>query len=143
MFTHLLVESSDWPHVRVVNELATTRIQHRESDGPLCPVCYVTLVDPQRKAVEQRFQKIQTSVEQGFPINIEAVEKRLLIVTEVVEQRPPHTSGAVYDELPPLIDKNERIVHPNVSDVVETELLRLEEGTSSYRDSDVPVSSSD
>ena len=136
MSTHLLVESSDWPHVRVVNELATTRIQHRESDGPLCPVCYVTLVDPQRKAVEQRFQKIQTSVEQGFPINIEAAEKRLPhthtspeqrlpIVTEVVEQRIPRTSEAVDDELPPLIDENERTVDSNVNDVVETELPRL------------------
>ncbi|CAI5714434.1 unnamed protein product [Peronospora destructor] len=37
VFTHLLVASSDWPHVRVVNELATTSSQHKESDGPLCP----------------------------------------------------------------------------------------------------------
>ena len=219
VFTHLLVAPSDWPHVRVVNELATTRSQHRESDGPLCPVCSVTLIEPQHEAVEQGFPQTQTSVEQGLPIHHEAVEQgfpqsrtsveqglqipseaveqglphaitsaeqrlpiiieaveqglphtitsdeqrlpinieaaeqglphthttaeqRLPIVTEVVEQRLPHTSEAVDDELPPLIDESERIVDSNVNDVVETELPRLEGGTSSSSDSDVPVSSS-
>ena len=63
VFTHLLVAPSDWPHGRVVDELATTRSQHRESDGPLCPVCSVTLIGPQQEAVEQRFPQTQTSVE--------------------------------------------------------------------------------
>ena len=69
VFTHLLVASSDWSHVRVVNELPTSRSQHRESDGPLFPVCSVTLIEPQNEAVEQRFPQIQTSVEQGLPIH--------------------------------------------------------------------------
>lgn len=43
----------------------------------------------------------------------------------MVEQRLPHTSEAVDDELPPLIDGNERTVDLNVNDVVETELPRL------------------
>ena len=61
----------------------------------------------------------------------------------MVEQRLPHTSEAVDDELPPLIDENERTVDLNVNDVVETELPRLAGGTSSSSDSDVPASSSD
>ena len=52
VFTYLLVTSSDWPHVRVVNELATTRSQQRESDGPLCAVCSVTLTEPHNEAAE-------------------------------------------------------------------------------------------
>ncbi|CAI5721540.1 unnamed protein product [Peronospora effusa] len=111
VFTHLLVASSDWPHVRVVNELATTSSQHRESDGPLCAVCSVTLTEPQNEAVEQRFSHTQTSFEQGFPILNEAVEQRLPhtstsfeqgfpILNEAVEQRLPHTSTSDEQRLP-------------------------------------------
>ncbi|CAH0486080.1 unnamed protein product [Peronospora farinosa] len=85
VFTHLLVASSDWPHVRVVNELATTSSQHIESDGPLCAVWSVTLTEPHNEAVEQRFPHTQTSVEQGFLILNEAVEQGLpLPMTESV-----------------------------------------------------------
>ncbi|CAI5711456.1 unnamed protein product [Peronospora effusa] len=111
VFTHLLVASSDWPHVRVVKELATTSSQHRESDGPLCAVCSVTLTEPHNEAVEQRFPHTQTSVEQGFPIFNEAVEKGLPhtqtsveqgfpILNEAVEKGLPHTSTSDEQSLP-------------------------------------------
>ncbi|CAI5739641.1 unnamed protein product [Peronospora farinosa] len=152
VFIHLLVASSDWPHVRVVNELYTTIIKHRDSDGPLCAVCSVTLMEPQNEAVEQRFPHTQTSFEQGFPIlneatsdeqklsiNIEAVEhglphtitsdeQRLPINIKAVEQDLPQTIEAVEDELPPLIDENEQTMDSHETDVVETEVPRLEGG---------------
>ena len=85
---------------------------------------------PQIEAVKQRFPHTQTSDEQRLPVNIEAVEQGL-----------PQTSEAVGDELPLLIDENGRTTDPHETDVVETELPRLEGGTSSSCDSDVPVSS--
>ncbi|CAI5704779.1 unnamed protein product [Peronospora farinosa] len=151
VFTHLLVASSDWPHVRVVNELATTSSQHRESDGPLCVVCSVTLTEPQNEAVEQRFPHTQTStsVEQGLPIHNEAVEQGLPHTSTSDEQRLPinfeaveqgllrlisrrssrgslNTSEAVEEELSLLSDVNGRTMDPHETDVVKTELPRLE-----------------
>ncbi|CAI5721426.1 unnamed protein product [Peronospora effusa] len=118
VFTHLLVASSDWPHVRVLNELATTSSQHRDSDGPLCAVCSVTLTEPQNEAVEQRFPHTQTSVEQGFPMHNEAVEQRF-----------PHTqtsgfpihSEAVEQILPRKSTSDEQRLSINI-EVVEQEL---------------------
>ena len=100
VFTHLLVASSDWPHVRVVNELATTSSQHRESDGLLCLVCTVTLMEPQNKAVEQRFPHTQTPVEQGFPHTRTSVEQGFSIISEAVEQGLPRTNTSDKQRLP-------------------------------------------
>ena len=50
----------------------------------------------------------------------------LPIITEAVENGLSHTSETGDDDLPHLIDKNERIVDLNANDVVETELPRLE-----------------
>ena len=72
------------------------------------------------EAVEQGLPRTRTSDEQRLPINIEAVEKGL-----------PQTSEAFEDELPLLIDENGRTTDPYETDVVETELSRLEGGTSS------------
>ena len=66
----------------------------------------------------------------------------LPIVTEAVENDLPRTYVAVDDDISPLIDENERIVDQNLPDVVETKLPRLEDGISSSRDSDEPISSS-
>uniref|UniRef100_A0AAV1UMR8 Uncharacterized protein n=1 Tax=Peronospora matthiolae TaxID=2874970 RepID=A0AAV1UMR8_9STRA len=53
-----------------------------------------------------------------------------------------HTVKAVDDDKPPFIDENERTMDPYVNDVVNTELLRLADCTSSSSERDVPVSSS-
>uniref|UniRef100_A0AAV1TZ10 CCHC-type domain-containing protein n=1 Tax=Peronospora matthiolae TaxID=2874970 RepID=A0AAV1TZ10_9STRA len=137
VFTHLLVAPSDWPHVRVVNELATTRSQHRESDGPLCPVCSVTVIEPQHEAVEQRFPQTQTSVEQGLPIHNETVEQRfphtqtsveqgLPIHNEAVEQGFPHTRTSVEQGLPHTHTTAEQRI-PIVTEVVEQRLPHTSE----------------
>ena len=95
VFTHLLVASPDWPHIRVVSELATNRSQNRKSDVPLCSVCSVTLIEPQNEAVELGFPHTRTSVEQGFPIPSEAFEQVLLCVDASSQQRLPINIEAV------------------------------------------------
>ena len=126
VFTHLLVAPSDWPHVRVVNELATTRSQHRESDGPLCPICSVTLIEPQNEAVEQRFPQTQTSVEQGLPIHNEAVEQGFPHTRTSVEQGFPSSSEAVEQGLPHTHTTAEQRL-PIVTEVVEQRLPHTSE----------------
>ncbi|CAI5716271.1 unnamed protein product [Peronospora farinosa] len=114
---------------RVVNELATTSSQHRESDGPLCAVCSVTLTEPQNEAVEQRFPHTQTSVEQGFPMHNEAAveqglphtstsdEQRLPNNFEAVEQGLPHTSTSDEQRLPINFEAVEQeLPHTSTSD---------------------------
>ena len=39
VFTHQFFAPTDWPHVRVLNDLTSTNSQQRESDVPLCSVC--------------------------------------------------------------------------------------------------------
>ena len=58
-----------------------------------------------------------------------------------VEQGLPPINEAVYDELPPLIDNNERNVGPSVNNVVGIEPPLLV-GYILFSDSDVLVSSS-
>ena len=91
----MLVASSNWPHVRVVNKPATTSSQHRDSDGPLCAACSVTLTEPHNEAVEQGFPHIQTSAEQRFPIHNEAVGQGFPHTNTSVEQRLPINVEAV------------------------------------------------
>ena len=96
----MLVASSDWPHVRVVNKLATTISQYRDSDGLWCPVCSVTLTEPHHEEVEHRFPHIQTSVEQRLPIHSVAVEQKFPHTRTSVEQGFPISSEAVEQKSP-------------------------------------------
>ena len=75
---------------------------------------------------EQRLPINFEAVEQGLPSTSTSEEQRLPINIEAVEQGLPQTSKAVEDELPLLIDENGRTMDPHVTDVVETELPRLE-----------------
>ncbi|CAI5704884.1 unnamed protein product [Peronospora effusa] len=111
------------PHIRVVNELATTSSQHRKSYDPLCAVCSVALTEPQNEAIEQRFPHTQTSLEQGFPILNKAVEQGLSHTSTSDEQRLPINFEAFEQGLPRTSTSDEQRLPIN-SEVVEQGLPR-------------------
>ena len=117
VFTHLLVAPSDWPHVRVVDQAATTYSTHSTGDGSLCSVCAVTIND----AVEQRLPHTNNAVEQRLPHTTNAVEQRLPLTDNAVEQGLPHMTSAVEQRLPLTHDAVEQGL-PHMTSAVEQRL---------------------
>ena len=42
VLTHQLVSSFYWPYIRIVNEPVTSSCQHRDSDGRMCSIFFLS-----------------------------------------------------------------------------------------------------
>ncbi|GMF28222.1 unnamed protein product [Phytophthora fragariaefolia] len=137
VFTHLLVAPSR--NVAVVDRTSTTPPLQRESDGPRCVKCTVSVIghvtNPpsqaacegiKRNAVEHRLPHVNNAVEQGLPRMENAVEQRLPYVQCAVEQGLP-LEDATVELRPPFADDSIGQTTLRDTGMTETEVPCLEE----------------